>query len=320
MNAPVKTGLRIGLASALALATAVPALAQSPYQPTDQYRRDVETYQREQDRYQDRREDYAESRADYRAARAEYDRKLAQWDRDQVRYDRRYGRGAYVRVYGVRPVWDEGRWTTASSNGDYRAARAEYDRKLAQWERDQIRYDRRYGRGAYVRVYGARPVWDESRWTTAYRDPRHDSSPVYADRYAIDSSYIERRCGNKSTVTAGVVGALLGAALGSNVAANGRGTEGAVLGAVVGGGIGAAVGNANDRSRCDNAGLYYSYNDTIPYREAEYDRARNSGRYNYSYYEQQGCRLASAPADRDGRDYRYVRVCPDREGRYRVTG
>lgn len=267
MQAPVKTGLRIGLASALALATAVPALAQSPYQPTEQYRRDMDTYQRQQEQYQDRREDYAQSRADYRAERAEYDRKLAQWDRDQIRYDRRYGRGAYVRVYGARPVWDEG------------------------------------------------------RWQTAYRDGRYDPAPVYADRYAVDSSYIERRCGsNKSAVTAGVVGALLGAALGSNVAANGRGTEGAVLGAVVGGGIGAAVGNANDRSRCDNAGLYYSYADTIPYQEGSYDRVRNSGRYNYAYYERQGCRLASAPADRDGRDYRYVRVCPDRDGRYRITG
>lgn len=262
MTAPLKS-LKIGLASAMALATAAPALAQSPYQPTDQYRRDYDAYQRDRAAYQDRREDYADARADYNAARAEYERKLAQWDRDQ------------------------------------------------------IRYDRRYGRGAYVRVYGARPVWDEARWRTAYRDP----APVYADRYGVNTSYIERRCrSNNSTVAGGVIGALLGAALGSNVAANGRGTEGAVLGAVVGGGIGAAVGNANDRSRCDNAGLYYSYADTIPYRESSYDRVRTSGRYNYSYYERQGCRLASAPIDADGRDYRYVRVCPDRDGRYRVTG
>jgi hypothetical protein len=267
MNAPLKSGLKAGLATALLLASAAPTLAQSPYQPTDQYRRDLDTYQRDRETYQDKRADYADSRA------------------------------------------------------DYNAARAEYDRKLTQWNRDQVRYDRRYGRGAYVRVYGARPVWDETNWRSAYRERYDGPAPVYADRYGVNSAYVERRCSSsKSTVTGGVIGALLGAALGSNVAANGRGTEGAVLGAVVGGGIGAAVGNANDRFRCDNAGMYYSYADTIPYSESSYDRVRNSGRYNYSYYERQGCRLASAPVDADGRDYRYVRVCPDRDGRYRVTG
>ena len=45
-------------------------------------------------------------------------------------------------------------------------------------------------------------------------------------------------------------------------------TEGAVLGGVVGAGIGGAVGNANDKYRCDSRGPYYSYGDTIAYREA----------------------------------------------------
>ncbi len=30
--------------------------------------------------------------------------------------------------------------------------------------------------------------------------------------------------------------------------------------------------------------------------------------------------LAAQPVDSYGQDYRYVRVCPDREGRYRITG
>src|SRR5678816_1551361 len=89
------------------------------------------------------------------------------------------------------------------------------------------------------------------------------------------------------------------------------------LGAVVGGGVGAAVGHANDKYRCDSYGPYYSYNDTIPYREA---RTYRSGRYDYAYYNRQRCRLAAAPIDQYGEDYRYVRVCPDRQGRYRITG
>jgi hypothetical protein len=86
---------------------------------------------------------------------------------------------------------------------------------------------------------------------------------------------------------------------------------------VVGGGVGAAVGHANDKYRCDSYGPYYSYNDTIPYREA---RTYRSGRYDYAYYNRQRCRLVAAPIDRYGEDYRYVRVCPDRQGRYRITG
>ena len=114
----------------------------------------------------------------------------------------------------------------------------------------------------------------------------------------------------------GVIGALAGAALGSNVAANGRGTEGAVLGAVVGGVIGANVGKAAAKARCDQAGYYYNYADTVPYRESRYAR---SGEYDYRYYSRQRCRLAPAPVDQSG-DVRYVRVCPDGQGRYRITG
>jgi hypothetical protein len=194
----------------------------------------------------------------------------------------------------------------ANKQQDYREARAAYERRRDAYIRAQIDYDRRYGRGSYVRVYGPAPVWSETTWRSA-------------SNYGSNTAYIEPcRRTNNSAVTAGVVGALIGAALGSNVAANGRGTEGAVLGGVVGGGIGAAVGHAHDVAKCDNSGLYYSYNDTIAYRESSYDRMRNSGRYSYNYYATQRCRLAPAPYADD--TYRYVRVCPDRSGRYRVTG
>ena len=240
----MKTVLKIAMASALALATAMPALAQ-PYQANAQYQRDL-------DKYQSDRAAYDANRSDYQAARRDYERRRADWERARTDYDARYGYGSYLRVYGSEPTWDDGQWT-APANG---------------------------------------------------RNTAYTSSPgCYSN--------------NNSAVAAGIIGALAGAALGSNVAANGRGTEGAVLGAVVGGGLGAAVGHANDRAKCDTNGPYYSYNDTMPYREA---RDYRSGRYNRNYYAQQRCRLVTAPIDNDGRDYRYVRVCPDRSGRYRITG
>ncbi len=193
-----------------------------------------------------------------------------------------------------------------ANRGDYQAARRDYERRRADWERARTDYDARYGYGSYVRIYGPEPVWNDYGWTAPAngRDAAYTASPgCYSN--------------NNSAVAAGIIGALAGAALGSNVAANGRGTEGAVLGAVVGGGIGAAVGHANDKYKCDSGGPYYSYDQTVPYREA---RNYRSGRYDSSYYTRQRCRLVTAPIDSDGRDYRYVRVCPDASGRYRITG
>jgi len=204
------------------------------------------------------------------------------------------------------------------SRAGYEAARRDYERRRSDWERARADYDRRYGPGSYIRAYGPEPTWDDRRWA------RYAPS---AGAYGSNSAYSNAACrpggGSNNTAIGGLIGALAGAALGSNVAANGRGTEGTVLGAVVGGALGAGVGNATnnrDRYKCDSRGPYFTYNDTLPYRESSYDRQRRSGRYDYSYYNRQRCRLAPAPIDSYGRDYRYVRVCPDRDGRYRITG
>jgi uncharacterized protein YcfJ len=191
-----------------------------------------------------------------------------------------------------------------AQRADYDQARADYQARKDRYERDRTRYDARYGYGAYARQYGPAPAWDSNRWD--------------ANAYGRDTSYVDPCASNKSNgkVAGGLIGALAGAALGSNVAANGRGTEGAVLGAVVGGVIGANVGKAAAKSRCDQAGYYYNYADTVPYRENRYAR---SGEYDTNYYNRQRCRLAPAPVDQTG-DVRYVRVCPDGSGRYRITG
>ncbi|HEY3694954.1 hypothetical protein [Phenylobacterium sp.] len=261
----MNTSLTLGLAGALALSGAAPALAQyggdssyqyqrgqyesgSPYQPTDQYRQDLQ-------RYDNDRADYQSRRIDYQQARRDYDRQRADYDRARAEYDARFGLGAYAQRYGPAPVWDETRWANA------------------------------YGRDA------------------AYTD-------------AVDACRSQRSNG---AVAGGVIGALAGAALGSNVAARNARPEGAVLGAVVGGAIGAGVGRAS--AKCDPRGYYFSYSDTIPYRESGFDRRGRSGRYGYDYYARERCRLAPAPVDwGDRTEYRYVRVCPDTDGRYRITG
>lgn len=251
---------KIVMASALALATAMPAVAQQ-YRPTEEYQRQQREYDRERAQYDQTREDYREARQDYRESRR-----------------------------------------------NYREARRDYERRLAEWDRARGIYDRRYGYGSYARLY-PRPVWDQTAWS------RYEAPP-YAGYYGSNVS-ANVRCDRNSTVAGGLIGALAGAVLGSNVAARNARTEGAVLGGLVGAGVGAAVGNANDKYKCDNRGPYFSYDETVPYREG---RQRYSSAYDRSYYDRQQCRLAPAPVDAYGRDVRYVRVCPDAEGRYRITG
>jgi hypothetical protein len=282
MNAPFK----IGLASALALATAMPAFAQpAPQYAPNQYERDPQYQQPAGPQYQqtapsaDAQRQYQDDRAGYEARKDAYD---ARRDNYEV------------------------------SRADYQAARAEYDRRHAAWERARADYDARYGYGAYIRIYGPAPAWDEARYGRydAYDAARYGRPTTYAGPVTCRNDHSARTAGT-------ILGALAGAALGSNIAAGGHRTDGAILGGVVGAGVGNAVGNAHDRYRCDGRGPYYSYSDTVAYRE---DRGYRSGRYDYSYYTRMRCRLAPAPVDAYGEDIRYVRVCPDADGRYRITG
>lgn len=214
--------------------------------------------------------------------------------------------------------WDAQQQQYHDQRADYRAARADYERRYADWENRRAAYDARYGYGAYARAYGPAPAWDDSRWTSAHAapPPAPYGAPT-AGYYGADSSYQSAppiHCNNNSAVTAGLIGALAGGVLGSNIAGHGSKTGGTVLGALVGGGAGAAIGHANDKYKCDQQGAYWSYNDTLPYR-VDSDVYRDD---RYADYSRRGCRLASAPVN--DRDTRYVRVCPDAEGRYRVTG
>ncbi len=187
---------------------------------------------------------------------------------------------------------------------DNSGQRDRYADDRAAYERQRAEYDARYGSGAWDKRYGYgyREGYSYSRGDDHYR--------AYRD------SPCERRQ-NSSAVTGGLIGALAGAAIGSNVAGRGDRTGGAVLGAVAGGAVGAAVGSS--AARCDTTGYYFSYDQTVPYREAMGYDSRD--RSDYDRYRGMRCRLALAPAYVEGTtDYRYVRVCPDSRGRYRITG
>ncbi len=290
MNAPLK----IGMASILALVTALPAFAQ----PQPQYQ--PQQYQ-QQPRYQQAAPQYPQYQEvpPSDAAQAQYQRDQRDYEAGKQGYDAR------------RDAYDVRRRNYEASRADYQAARADYDRRHADWERARADYDARYGYGAYGRLYGVAPAWDDSRW-----GPYDRAAPSYGR----DAAYTDNagcRRDNGSAVGGGIIGALAGAALGSNIAAHGHRGNGAVLGGVVGAFTGAAVGNAHARYVCDQRGPYYSYSDTVAYRES---RDFRSGRYSANAYSRMHCRLAVAPIDNDDRDFRYVRVCPDPDGRYRITG
>ena len=179
----------------------------------------------------------------------------------------------------------------------YSVQKDRYAQERGDYERQREDYDARYGAGAWERRYGG---YDYHRDSDAYG--RYASSPCERGR-------------NSSAATGGVIGALAGAAIGSNIAGRGDRTAGAVLGAVAGGAAGAAIGGST--AQCDTEGYWFSYDQTYPYREAA--EAHEGWRYDRD--RRRGCRLALAPAYVDGRtEDRYVRVCPDSDGRYRITG
>ncbi|MBI1685056.1 glycine zipper 2TM domain-containing protein [Caulobacter hibisci] len=263
---------------------------------------------------------------DYYAEQRQFEADRAAYERTRTDYDRRNGRGAYDRRYP-----DEARRFAISGQSynqgydprdvaDYDAQRRQWESDRAAYERARDDYDRRYGRGSYDRRYpNAGDRYDNDPYAN------RPSTPAYDDRTSLagGGSYSDpcRDDAKRNATAGGVIGALAGAVIGSNVAARNAKTEGAVLGALVGAGAGAAIGNSSAKARCDSRGQYWSYDDTVPYRESAEYRDRAGGYSDWNRYNERKCRLVQAPTEYQGRtDSRYVRVCPDDEGRYRVDG
>lgn len=328
------------LAATMACGAIAPAFAQDS------------AYQRSLQNYDAQRSSYYDKVAEYQDRQDAYERDRANYVKAREDYDRRYGRGAYDRRYPTYAT----RYSTAQyrESAAYYSEQAEFERARANYERARYNYDRRNGDGAYDRRHPrdadrfrtsgvsyasgsnydpGRQQWerDRDRYTTARDaydrrygngayDRRHPGegsrfAAPYAGAYSIDTNANApspndcRQDAKRNATVGGVIGALAGAALGSNVAARNARPEGTVLGALVGAGVGAAVGNAS--AKCDTRGNYYSYEQTQPYRYSDGRAASASER----------CRLAPAPTEYNGRvETRYIRVCPDAEGRYRVQG
>jgi hypothetical protein len=149
----------------------------------------------------------------------------------------------------------------------------------------------------------------------------------------------QREAGNRGVIGA-LVGGGIGATVGSQLAANHHRTDGSVLGGVLGALVGAGVGHST--AACDHAyapppppppappaQAYDGYDDYGPAypQQGRWDGAwaygRGGERYPIAHAAAgpDGCTLAESPVYLpDGRvEKRFVRVCLDERGRYRVV-
>ena len=226
---------------------------------------------------------------------AAYDAQQQQYQDAQQRYQ-----DQQQQYQNQRGAYDSRTQTWQARRDAYDASRAQYSDDRDAYEQQRADYDAQYGAGSWERRYG-------------YGASSSNSYRGGYDYYR--SSPCERRA-SSNAAAGGVIGALAGAAIGSSVAGRGNHTTGAILGGVAGAAIGSAA--ASSSARCDTTGYYFTYDDTYAYRVADNDRY--AGRYGYDYYVGHRCRLAIAPAYTDGStEDRYVRVCPDGAGRYRIT-
>lgn len=196
---------------------------------------------------------------------------------------------AAAQSYGAQQGYDQ---------STYQQQQEAYQQRLRDYNEQRAKYD-----------------WQRAHPGRNYDNRGYDQQGQYARR---DIAPCRARSNNNNAAAGGLFGALAGAAIGSSLAGRGSHTEGAVLGAFAGGAIGASVGSSS--ARCDDDGYYYSYNQTVQYREPSDYRGQSSGRYDYDHYQRGGCRLVVAPVQYNGEEQtRYARVCPDHAGRYRLT-
>lgn len=165
----------------------------------------------------------------------------------------------------------------------------------------------------------------------------------YASGYETSQPYYDQcvRDRRQRQVAGGVVGAIVGLAAGRGVASRGVRSEGGALGAVLGAAVGAGVGGSTAACEPGYAQPYgqQSYGQPYPadygsgygYDDRYDDRYRRDYGYDdrgyaepvrdYRYENTDQCRLVESNIRLpDGRvENRYVRACPDGDGRYRVV-
>jgi type II secretory pathway pseudopilin PulG len=270
----------------------------------------AQTYGQAYGAYQQQQATYQQQQQAYATARARY-------EQDKASYDARYGYGAYERRYGVFNYAPDQSYgygygstypTTTYPAPSYPYSSSPYSSAPST-----------YGYG-YGSPYGtSTPYGYGTPAPYNYGTPApYSSNPYYAGTYGANSSYSPQPCSTSSSsggVNIGVLAALAQAALGGGSSASSVLSQ-----AVLGAGVDRSTGSSTVSGvKCDSRGPYYSYNQTQPYREGYYD---SYGRWQATATARAyaNCRIAAAPADTYGSQYRYVRVCPDSSGRYRITG
>ncbi|WP_419255422.1 hypothetical protein ACN2C6_08105 [Caulobacter sp. ErkDOM-YI] len=184
--------------------------------------------------------------------------------------------------------------------------------------------------GAFAPTFASAQAYGQP----SYRGGAYDNNGYYYDPC--------RRSTTQRGTGGGLAGAGLGAAIGGSVAGNGAKTEGAVLGGLLGAVIGSKIGR--NSAACASGATpppppptaYNRYDngyDARPYDDPRYEDARREAdrdayrQDSYSYRVDQrsadinGCTLAESPIYLpDGRvQKRFVRVCPDAQGRFQVV-
>ncbi|MGE5501541.1 MAG: hypothetical protein ACM3W4_06415 [Ignavibacteriales bacterium] len=251
----------------------------------------AETYGQAWNAYQAAQNTYYSQQSVYNANQAAYNAARAKYDADRAAYDARWGYGAYERAYGPFV------WNSPAYSYNCPATTYPYSSYPATT----------YPYASYPYASNTNPY--SSSYPYSY-------NPYYAGAYGANSAYTSGvPCSTGSTPNLSMLSALAQAAMGGSMSTSNLVNQ-AVLGAVVDNALGR---QSTYTARCDSRGYYYSYNQTQPYREGYYD-AYGTWHATAPSPQYASCRLAPAPTDAYGQTYRYVRVCPDADGRYRITG
>lgn len=285
----------IALAVAGVLAAATGAQAQGQLMPTPAYTQALGEYHQKQ--------------ADYQAQYSAYETARLNYERDKAAYDARWGYGAYANAYGpfnYTPTYSSGYGTTTYP---YTYPSTTYPATTPYASTSPYVYPGTaypYTSGGYASTYpyGATPTYPYS-------------TAPYAGGYAVNSSYgAATPCvGGPGSLNMGALSAAANAALAGKTFSATTEVNRAVLGAVVDRTLGH---RAIAASQCDADGYFYTVEQTQPYREGYYDA---QGRWVVGVTSAYAsCRLAPAPTDANADTWRFVKVCPDSGGRFRISG
>ncbi|HYG25753.1 MAG TPA: hypothetical protein VD906_02490 [Caulobacteraceae bacterium] len=249
--------------------------------------------------YTEAHQTYQQQQAAYEAQQSAYEAARLKYENDRAAYDARWGAGAYARLHGpfvyTPPAYTYGYGSTAATTYPYSTAPYVYP-----------------GVPAATYPYTTSPYASTYPYSSTYP---YTTAP-YAGGYSVNASYgVATPCvGATGGLNMGALSVAANAALAGKTLSGTTEVNRAVLGAVVDHALGA---RSIASSQCDANGYFYTFEQTQPYREGYYDAQGRwvvgvTGAY-------ANCRLAPAPTDATASTWRFVKVCPDASGRFRIS-